>query len=75
MADRPAADFGFKRDPARQFADGVRWQHARPATRWLLVEQGEGLPACINTARARDMDVANGRRWWLLDAEATRGCR
>lgn len=75
MADRPAADFGFKRDPARQFADGVRWQHARPATRWLLVEQGEGLPACIDTARARDMDVANGRRWWLLDAEATRGCR
>ena len=75
MADRPAADFGFKREPALQFADGVRWQHARPASRWLLVEQGEGLPACIDPARARDMDVANGRRWWLLDAEATRGCR
>ena len=74
MADRPAADFGFKRDPARQFADGVRWQHARPASRWLLVEQGEGLPACIDPARARDMDVANGRRWWLLDAEATTRC-
>ena len=74
MADRPAADFGFKREPARQFADGVRWQHARPASRWLLVEQGEGLPACIDPARARDMGVANGRRWWLLDAEATHGC-
>ncbi|MFN3703464.1 ArnT family glycosyltransferase [Thermomonas sp.] len=74
MADRPAADFGFKRDPALQFADGVRWQHARPASRWLLVEQGEGLPACVDRAHARDMGLANGRRWWLLDAEATRGC-
>ena len=75
MADRPAADFGFKRDAALQFADGVRWQRARPHARWLLVEEGQGLPACIDSARARDMDVANGRRWWLLDAEATRGCR
>jgi hypothetical protein len=75
MADRPAADFGFKRDVALQFADGVRWQRARAADRWLLVEEGLGLPACIDRARARDMDVANGRRWWLLDAEATRGCR
>lgn len=74
MADRPAADFGFKRDPALQLADGVRWQHARPASRWLLVEQGEGLPACVDRAHARDMGLANGRRWWLLDAEATRGC-
>lgn len=74
MADRPAADFGFKRDVALQFADGVRWQRTRPHTRWLLVEEGQGLPACIDRARARDMDVANGRRWWLLDAEATRGC-
>ena len=75
MADRPAADFGFKRDAALQFADGVRWQHTHPRARWLLVEEGQGLPACIDSARARDMDVANGRRWWLLDAEATRGCR
>lgn len=75
MADRPAADFGFKRDPAQQFADGVRWQHARPGSRWLLVEQGAALPACVAKMRARDMGVANGRRWWLLDAEATGGCR
>ncbi len=75
MADRPAADFGFKRDAGLQFADGVRWQHAHPQARWLLVEEGEGLPACIDKTRARDMDVANGRRWWLLDAETTRGCR
>src|SRR5690606_31923580 len=50
MADRPAADFGFKRDTGLQFADGVRWQHARPQARWLLVEEGLGLPACIDRA-------------------------
>ena len=75
MADRPAADFGFKRDVALQFADGVRWQQGHPEARWVLVEESQGLPACIDRARARDMGVANGRRWWLLDAEATRGCR
>lgn len=75
MADRPAADFGFKRDVALQFADAVRWQQGHPEARWVLVEESQGLPACIDRARARDMGVANGRRWWLLDAEATRGCR
>ena len=74
MADRPAADFGFKREPADQFAAGLRWQHASPATRWLLVEEGDGLPACIDKTQARDMDIANGRRWWLVAAGATRNC-
>lgn len=74
MADRPAADFGFKRDVALQFADGVRWQQGHPASRWLLVEQGQGLPACVTIAGARDMGVANGRRWWLLAAEALSRC-
>ncbi|MFN3311324.1 MAG: hypothetical protein ACK40R_06415, partial [Thermomonas sp.] len=74
MADRPAADFGFKRPPAAQFADGVRWQQAAPAARWLLVEQGDGLPACVDRAQARDMGLANGRRWWLLDARASAAC-
>ena len=75
MADRPAADFGFKREPTAQFADGVRWQQARPEARWLLVEEGDGLPACVDKARAHDMGIANGRRWWLLGAAATPACR
>ena len=74
MADRPATDFGFKRDPAQQFAEGVHWQQQQPATRWLLVEEGDGLPACVNKALARDMGIANGRRWWLLQANTTHGC-
>lgn len=74
MADRPAADFGFKRTPERQFADALDWQRARPALRWLLVE-GDALPACVDRAAAQDMGNANRRRWWLLPATAAAGCR
>ena len=75
MADRAAAEFGFKRPPQAQFAAGVRWQQAAPATRWLLVEEGDGLPACVARAQARDMGQSNRRRWWLLPGSATGGCR
>jgi 4-amino-4-deoxy-L-arabinose transferase-like glycosyltransferase len=74
MADRPAKDFGFKRDPALQFVDALAWQRQAPSSRWLLVE-GEGLPACVDKALSRDMGNANRRRWWLLPAAATRACR
>jgi len=75
MADRPAADFGFKRDTKLQFADALAWQRqASAAPRWMLVE-GSVLPACVDTARARDMGNANRRRWWLLPADATVRCR
>jgi 4-amino-4-deoxy-L-arabinose transferase-like glycosyltransferase len=70
MADRPAAEFGFKRDPGLQFADALAWQRAKPTRRWLLVE-GSVLPACVDRARARAMGNANRRDWWLLDAHAT----
>ncbi len=73
MADRRAADFGFKRDPALQFADALAWQRAKPAARWLLVEGGV-LPACVDRARAIDMGNANRRGWWLLASGATRAC-
>ncbi|MCC7096993.1 MAG: glycosyltransferase family 39 protein [Thermomonas sp.] len=73
MADRPATDFGFKRSPQAQFNDGLRWQRAQPARRWLLVE-GSALQDCVDKPSARDMGVANGRRWWLLDARSAGGC-
>ena len=47
---------------------------ASATPRWLLVE-GSVLPACVDTARARDMGNANRRRWWLLPADATVQCR
>lgn len=74
MADRPAADFGFKRDLALQLADGLRWQRQQPQ-RWLLLVEGEGLPACVDTSAAHDMGTTNSRRWWLLSAASSRNCR
>jgi hypothetical protein len=74
MADRPAADFGFKRDVKLQFADALAWQRqASAAPRWLLVE-GSVLPTCVDTARARDMGNSNRRRWWLLSPAASSAC-
>ena len=73
MADRPAADFGFKRDPKLQFADALAWQRGNASSRWLLVEGGV-LPACVDQARARDMGNANRRQWWLFKADATHAC-
>lgn len=73
MADRPAVDFGFKRPKPEQFAAGVAWLRQAPASRRLLVEES-ALPDCADKALARDMDVANGRRWWLMDATAANGC-
>ena len=73
MADRPAVDFGFKRDPGLQFADALAWQRGNAAARWLLVE-GSVMPACVDRARARDMGNANRRDWWLFRADATHAC-
>lgn len=73
MADRPAMDFGFKRDAKLQFADALAWQRAQPASRWLLVEGGV-LPACVDQAKARAMGNANRRDWWLLRADAASAC-
>lgn len=74
MADRPVAEFGFKRDATLQFADALAWQRqASVAPRWLLVE-GSVLPGCVDTAGARDMGNANRRRWWLLPAAASSAC-
>ena len=74
MADRPAQDFGFKRDTKLQFTDALAWQRQMPASRWLLVE-GSVLPACVDKAKARDMGNANRRQWWLLEAPASGDCR
>ena len=74
MADRPARDFGFKRDAKLQFVDALAWQRQASASRWLLVE-GEAVPACVDTGRAQDMGNTNRRRWWLLRADAAQACR
>ena len=51
--------------------------HAGTVHMALVVVQveGEALPACVDRLQARDMGMANGRRWWLLDASSIMRCR
>ena len=69
MADRPAATFGFLREPAAQMGEARSWQARRPAQRWLLVED-DALDACVDRARAVHVGTANRREWWLVPAQA-----
>lgn len=75
QADRPARTFGFRRDPARQLHDALRWQAAAPGRRWVLALD-RSLEACVERARAVRIGRANRREWWLFRYEAVRpGCR
>ena len=71
MADRPAADFGFKVPWDEQLRRGVAWQAQAPQ-RWLLVEEG-ALEACLDPERIELVGVANRRRWWLVPPAAVVG--
>lgn len=70
MADRPAATFGFRAPWTAQLAGAMRWQHAVPQRRWLLVQE-PALSQCVDRARAEFAGVSNRRRWWLVPATAT----
>ena len=72
MADRPAANFGFKLGWDEQLRRGVAWQAQAPGTRWLLVQE-EALEACIDRGRSEMVGISNRRRWWLVPAAAVSG--
>jgi 4-amino-4-deoxy-L-arabinose transferase-like glycosyltransferase len=73
QAQGPTVEFGFKRAPAEQFASGLAWLRAAPASRRLFV-LAEAMPACVDRGRARFLGTANRRAWYLLDAPATDAC-
>jgi len=71
MADRPAADFGFKVPWEEQLRRGVAWQAQAPG-RWLLVQEG-ALEACVDRERIGLAGISNRRRWWLVPPDAVTG--
>jgi len=73
QAQGPTAEFGFKRVPEAQFADGLAWLRAAPQSRRLFV-LSEAMDACVLRDRARLVGTANRRRWYLLDADAVGAC-
>lgn len=74
MADRNAAEFGFKVDFDEQMRRGLAWQAHKPDARWLLV-QDDALAACVDRGRAQFLGNANRRGWWLVPGAASAGCR
>ena len=72
MADRPVADFGFRRAWDEQLRLGLAWQAQAPQRRWLLVQE-DALEDCIDRQRAELAGVANRRRWWLVPGSAIAG--
>jgi 4-amino-4-deoxy-L-arabinose transferase-like glycosyltransferase len=69
QAQGPTVEFGFKRAPAAQLADGIEWMRAAPASRRLFILD-EGFSDCVLRNRARPVGTANRRTWLLLDANA-----
>lgn len=75
QADRPARTFGFRRAPAEQLRDAIRWQAEAPPTRWVLVLE-EAMGDCILRQHAQHAGRANRRDWWLFRADAVEpACR
>jgi 4-amino-4-deoxy-L-arabinose transferase-like glycosyltransferase len=71
MADRPAANFGFKVPWDEQLRRGQAWQAQAPA-RWLLVEEA-ALAGCLDRERLELAGISNRRRWWLVPPGAMTG--
>jgi 4-amino-4-deoxy-L-arabinose transferase-like glycosyltransferase len=69
QAQGPTVEFGFKRAPEAQLADGIAWMRAAPTSRKLFVLD-EALGDCVLRDRARPVGTANRRVWLLVDADA-----
>ncbi len=74
QAQGPTVEFGFKRSPEAQLADGIAWLRDAPSSRRLFVLD-EALGDCVVRERAQPVGTANRRDWLLLDVDAiTPGC-
>ncbi len=71
MADRAAANFGFKVRWDEQLRRGVAWQAQAPG-RWLLVQES-ALAGCLDRERLELAGISNRRRWWLVPPGAVTG--
>jgi 4-amino-4-deoxy-L-arabinose transferase-like glycosyltransferase len=69
MADRPAADFGFKRPWNDQFVEAVAWLAAAPEKRWVF-SRDDAIDHCVDRAKAQRVGPANRREWWVFRHEA-----
>lgn len=69
FADRKAAEFGFVKPAHLQLGEAIRWQEAKPDSRWVFV-LADAMAPCIDQVKARYVGHANRREWWLFRSDA-----
>jgi hypothetical protein len=69
LADREVTEFGFKKPKNRQLAEAIRWQAAKPDTRWVFILDRVMAP-CIDRDKAVVVGHANRREWLMFKADA-----
>ncbi|WP_425478670.1 ArnT family glycosyltransferase [Luteimonas marina] len=72
QADRPVAEFGFKRPWHEQWREAGDWVRAAPRRRWLFV-LGEALGPCVDRDRSLAIGQSNRRSWLLVPGTAVAG--
>ncbi|MCA1714415.1 MAG: glycosyltransferase family 39 protein [Gammaproteobacteria bacterium] len=71
QAQGPTVEFGFKRTPGEQLAEGIAWLRAAPHARQLFVLD-EAIGSCVRRDLTRPVGTANRRHWLLVPAAALR---
>ncbi len=69
LADRVVTEFGFKKPKSQQLADAIRWQEAKPDTRWVFILDRVMAP-CIDRDKTTVVGHANRREWLMFQAAA-----
>ncbi len=69
LADRVVTEFGFKKAKSQQLAEAIRWQEAKPESRWVFILD-RVMPPCIDRDKAIVVGHANRREWLMFKSEA-----
>ncbi len=69
LADREVSEFGFKKPKSQQLAEAIRWQEAKPETRWVFILDQVLVP-CIDRDKAIVVGHANRREWLMFRSDA-----
>ncbi len=75
QAQGKVVEFGFLQPETTQLASGMQWLQLSPQSRWLLISQHAKFD-CIKFSApdAIDLEKANRRAWWLVNAKAVSAC-
>jgi len=75
FADRKVAEFGFVKPAHLQLGEAIRWQEAKPESRWVFI-LADAMTPCIDPTKSRYVGHANRREWWLFRSDAVaEACR